>query len=99
MNSLQKLFDFLNRLDDTALSYTLQHEREDTIMVLVSIPSERWEVEFFADGSVDVEVFYSNSEEDGIEDEEALERLFEDYSDEEFEEDQSEESGSENNES
>ena len=26
-------------------------------MVLLAVPGERWEVEFFADGSVEVEVF------------------------------------------
>ena len=93
MNSLQKLFDFLNRLDDAAITYNLDHVREDTITVVVSVPAERWEIEFYADGSVEIEVFYSNSEEDGFEGEEALERLFEDYTEdfeEEFEDDDAE---------
>ena len=76
MNVFQKLIDFLNRLDDTGLVYTLEHNREDAIMVVISKDGERWEVEYIADGDVDVEIFYSDD--DDLEDEDALERLFED---------------------
>jgi len=81
MNTFQKLLDFLNRLDETSLTYTLEHNREDAIMVCVSRDNEYWEVEYLADGDVDIEIFYSD-EENGLEDEDALERLFEDISDE-----------------
>ena len=90
MNSFQKLLDFLNRLDESALTYTTTHDREDTMMVTVCAPGERWEVEFYEDGNVEVEVFYSNSAEEGLEGEEALERLFADF-DEDFEEEDDEE--------
>jgi len=48
-------------------------------MVDIAVPGERWEVEFFEDGHVEVEVFRSTS--DGLEGEEALDRLFEKFSD------------------
>ncbi len=76
MNMFQKLIDFLNRLDEAGLTYTLEHNRDDTIMVVVSRDNERWEVEYAVNGDVDVEVFYSD--EDDLEDEEAIERLFDD---------------------
>jgi hypothetical protein len=41
-------------------------------MVVVSVPGERWEVEFMIDGSVEVEVFRSNGT---IDEEHALARL------------------------
>ena len=85
-NSFQKLLNFLNRLDDVSLPYTFEHNSDETLMVLVSIEGERWEVEFFADGEVQVEVFYSVSEDGDLEGEEALDRLFLD-DDDEFEED------------
>lgn len=85
MNSLQKLLDFLNKLDEAGLGYSMEHNREDTLTVLVTIPGERWEVDFHADGELEVEVFYSGAEEEDLEGEEALERLFADY-DEDFEE-------------
>lgn len=85
MNVFQKLLDFLNRLDEAGLVYTLEHNRDETIMVNIAKENERWEVEFVADGDIDVEVFYS--EEDDLEDEEALERLFADDDDEDDDED------------
>lgn len=87
MNNFQKLVDFLNRLDEAALTYTVEHSREDTLTVTVSAPGERWEVDFYEDGNVEVEVFYSNSAEEGLEGEEALERLFADFGDYDEEDD------------
>lgn len=85
MNMFQKLLDFLNRLDEVGLVYTLEHNRDETIMVTVSKENERWEVEFVADGDIDVEVFYS--ENDDLEDEDALERLFDDSDGDDSEDD------------
>ena len=56
----QKLLDFVNRLDAVKMSYRLSHFRVETIAVELAIPGERWEVEFFADGSVEVERFRSD---------------------------------------
>ena len=75
MNAFQKLLDFLARLDTAKIHYALRHFRDDTVAVEIAVPGERWEVEFFADGSVEVEVF-TNRERPGLEGEEALERLF-----------------------
>ncbi|MBF9237784.1 hypothetical protein I2I05_10295 [Hymenobacter sp. BT683] len=77
MDSLQKLLDFLVKLDDRKIHYTLAHHREEAIMVFVSVPGERWEIEFFADLHFEVEVFKSNGA--YLEDESALERLFDVY--------------------
>ena len=49
-------------------------------MVLVAVPGERWEIEFLADGSIEVERFISDG---GIYGEEALNELFANYSDQE----------------
>lgn len=46
------------------------------MMVLVTVPGERWEIEFFADDSVEVEVFKSSGE---IKGELKLERLFAEF--------------------
>jgi hypothetical protein len=53
-------------------------------MVSVAVPGERWEIEFLADGSVEVERFTSAGE---IYGEEALDELFVLYSDFDQEED------------
>lgn len=58
-NSLQKLFDFLDDLALHKIGFRLERNREEAIMVCVSVPGERWEIEFFADGEVEVEIFRS----------------------------------------
>jgi len=77
--SLQKLLDFLVRLTTNKIHYQLECNRSEAIMVLVSVPGERWEVEYFTDGHIEVEVFRSALE--GMKGEEALVELFVDYAD------------------
>ena len=69
---MKKLITFLERLEEKKIYYKLNKVR-DAIMVEIAIPGERWEVEFFADGNVEVEKFISNAE---ILGEEELEQLF-----------------------
>jgi len=47
-------------------------------MIQISVPGERWEVEFMSEGWLEVEVFRSIG---GVQDETALDRLFEEFSD------------------
>ncbi|MEH2275651.1 MAG: hypothetical protein V7K40_12915 [Nostoc sp.] len=72
-----KIVTFLNQLEQEKISYTLAHHRDETIMVNVAVPGERWEVEFFEDGSVEVERFFSSGEING---EEVFSELFAMYS-------------------
>ena len=74
---MQKLFDFLNKLDEMNLAYAVEHNRNEAVMILIAVPGQRWEVEFFADDHVEVEVFESTG---GVEGEERLKELFEKYS-------------------
>ena len=66
-----KLLAFLDQLERETVWYRLEHVR-DSIMVMVSVPDERWEVEFFEDGTVEVERFRSSGT---IEGEDALDML------------------------
>ena len=79
-NTFGKLIAFLGKLDHGKISYTLAHHRDDAIMVIAVVPGERWEIEFFQDGSVEVERFISDGE---IYGEEALAELLTTYSDQE----------------
>lgn len=79
MNSLQKLLDFLGALEAKNIYFKLDRCRNEAIMVRVDVPGERWEVEFFADGRVEIEVFKSGG---SIESELALEQLFAIHGDE-----------------
>ena len=69
---MDSLLDFLNRLEEHQIYYRLNKVR-DAIMVEIAVPGQRWEVEFFADGNVEVEKFISNAE---ILGEEEFEQLF-----------------------
>lgn len=71
---IPQLLDFLGQLNRAGISYTLAHNRDEAIMVLIAVPGARWEVEFFADGSIEVEVFENSG---GVQGPELLARLFE----------------------
>jgi len=75
-NVFDKLTAFLTDLEGRQVSYTLSHNREEAIMVNVAAPGERWEIEFLADGSIEVERFISNGE---VYSEEILNDLFARY--------------------
>ncbi|MCL2353442.1 MAG: hypothetical protein FWC69_02295 [Defluviitaleaceae bacterium] len=77
MNTLQTLIDFLERLEENKIHYNLGKIR-DSILVEVAVPGQRWEVEFFPDGIVDVEKFLSDGT---IFDKSEIEVLFRDFSD------------------
>lgn len=77
-HSFHTLTTFLKQLEHGHIYYTLASHRDDAIMVYVTVPGERWEIEFLGDGSVEVERFISHGELGG---EEALADLLTQYVD------------------
>ena len=75
-----RLTTFLACLDRAKIHYTLACHRDHAIMVLVTVPGERWEIEFIDDGAVEVERFMSDGE---IAREEVLTELFAKHGDQE----------------
>jgi len=73
MAKLSKLTKFLDRLDEDDIHYTLSSVREGAIMVGVTVPQERWEIEFMADGDIEIEVFKGDGE---VHDYSIVEELF-----------------------
>jgi hypothetical protein len=70
------LLDFLNRLDQTKVWYRLGHTRPESVVVEIALPGWRWEVEFMANGAVEIERFQSLA---GVEEQpELLDELFTD---------------------
>jgi hypothetical protein len=55
-NPFGRLLEFLDQLEGVNIHYDLKHVR-DSIMVSVYIPQGIWEIEFFEDGTVEVEQF------------------------------------------
>ena len=56
MNGMQQLLDFISKLKDAKIQYTLGCER-DAIMVSIVSPSTYYEIEFFADGDIEVQTW------------------------------------------
>ena len=80
---MKKILDFLNRLEESRLTYHLCKSRDFSITVLIYVPGERWEVDFlFEDGEDCSGVWVERYKSDGILygiDE--LEVLFRDFTD------------------
>ncbi len=76
-SSLGALLRFLDQLELAKIAYRLERIR-DSIMVVVAVPGERWEVEFFDDGQVEIERFFSTGT---IEGDDVLDRLVTEHSD------------------
>lgn len=55
-----RLLSFLSKLRLGKIYYRLDQYRDDAIMVEVTVPGERWEVEFLDDGTVEAEIFRSD---------------------------------------
>ena len=72
-SSLADVAAFIRRLEKARIHFTLTSVREGAVMVQVTVPGERWEVEFFPDHVPEVEVFRSDGT---IDDASLLERLF-----------------------
>jgi hypothetical protein len=77
-NVFTALVDFLEKLRVASIYFTLGASRPRMITVYINVPGERWEVEFGEDGEIEVEVFVSRR---GVEGQEALEELFQRFSD------------------
>ena len=76
-NKLQKLIEFLDKLEEKKIYYRLNKIR-DSILVEVAVPGQRWEIEFMWNGSIEIEKYLSTGViHDGTE----LDTLFRDFSD------------------
>jgi len=74
---MTQLMEFLNQLEERSIYYKLNKVR-DSIMVEAAVPGQRWEIEFFSDGHVEIEKFISDGTTFGTDE---IGRLFEEYSD------------------
>jgi hypothetical protein len=56
------LNDFLNRLDDLKVRYSVYKIRAMAILVEVFAPGEHWEIEFMDDGQMEIERYHSSGD-------------------------------------
>lgn len=75
---MRNFISFLEKLESNKIYYTLDKTRDNYVKVDVSVPGERWEVEFAADGEIVIERFQSVGD---IEGEDAIKYLFDNFSD------------------
>jgi hypothetical protein len=59
MTALSKAAEFCRELDRRRIAYELQIVRDEALMMSVPLPGERWEIEFFDDGRIELERFIS----------------------------------------
>lgn len=59
-NPLETVVGLLKRLQGNHISYTLAHNQEDAITIEAVVPGQRWEIDCYADGEIDVEIFKSD---------------------------------------
>ncbi len=78
MNTMKKFLNFLCKFEEGKIAYTIEHNRDDAVMVTAHVPGAKWEIEFFADDNLEIEIFRSNGE---IQGEESLDKLLNEFSD------------------
>jgi len=76
--TIGNLLEMISRLKSAHIYYQLSDHTEGAIMIEVSVPGERWEIEFHEDGRISVETFVSSG---GVRSPEALQSLFNRFSD------------------
>jgi hypothetical protein len=64
MTALTTAAEFCRELDQRHVGYELRIVRDEALMMSVAVPGERWEVEFFDDGRIELERFVSQGVED-----------------------------------
>jgi hypothetical protein len=74
---MEKLLQFLIRLEAVKIHYIIEHNRDEAIMVIADVPGQKWEIEFFNNGEVEIEIFKSDGKIFG---ESEIERFFKEYS-------------------
>ncbi len=75
---MEKLLVFLNKLEKNKIFFNLTKIRDGSLLVEVTVPGQKWEIEFMEDGEIEIEKFLSDGR---IFDKSELEVLFKNYSD------------------
>jgi hypothetical protein len=71
---MEKSLDFVRRLEDAGIRYSLTPVRDGALMVETDVPGQHWEIEFFTDGHVEIERFFADPA-DVLDDESLLDEL------------------------
>ena len=78
ISTISELVLFLQRLEESSISFKLARYLEDSVSIRIVVPGERWEVDINQEGEVQVEIFRSSGD---IFDCTKLDELFRNFSD------------------
>ncbi|HEX7448938.1 MAG TPA: hypothetical protein VF306_15400 [Pirellulales bacterium] len=59
-DDLTSIIELLNRLESAKIHFKLSRNRDDAITIEVAVPGQRWEIDCYPNGGIDVEVFKSD---------------------------------------
>jgi hypothetical protein len=59
MTVLEDVLRFCNELNERRASYRLSIDRPEAIRVTLDVPGERWEIDFFPDGEIELDRYVS----------------------------------------
>ena len=77
-DSPHPLYRIIAQLEAAKIHFTLARMRDETVMIEAHVPGRHYEIEVFADGKIEVEVFKSH---DQIGGQELVDELLRDFSD------------------
>lgn len=75
---LKGVLELLDRLEAARIHFTLARHQEDAITIEVAVPGQRWEIDCYSNGKVDVEIFKSDGT---VRDASAIDELLHGFSD------------------
>ena len=75
-DSPNPLYRILAQLESAKIYFTLTRTRDETVMILAQVPGRHYEIEVFADGEIEVEVYKSDGQIGG---QELVDDLLRDY--------------------
>jgi len=59
MTEANRLYEILRQLDDADIKFELAYNRDNAVSIMITVPGERWEIDVFDEGAVEVERFVS----------------------------------------
>jgi hypothetical protein len=59
MTTLEDVLRFCNELNERRASYKLSVDRPEAVRVTLDVPGERWEIDFFPDGEIELDRYVS----------------------------------------
>jgi hypothetical protein len=76
-DSTHPLYRILAQLEAAKIHFTLTRVRDETVMIEAHVPGRHYEIEVFADGEIEVEVYKSDGQIGG---QDFVDELLRDYS-------------------